>query len=119
MLRAQARERKPNVGFYQHVIDNTGLDPTQTIFVDDKVENVLTAKSFGMHGIVFDNAQNVIRQLKNLCDDPVDRAWKYLTANKKHMLSVTSNGVVLKEVKLQKFRLEFMLTGLFRILRRC
>jgi len=64
---AAARERKPNIGFYQHVIDKTGIDPSRTIFVDDKLENVLTARSFGMHGIVFDDQEKVIQQLKNLC----------------------------------------------------
>jgi FMN phosphatase YigB (HAD superfamily) len=97
-LRAKARERKPNVGFYQHVFTVSGIDPKQTIFVDDKPENVLTARSFGVHGIVFDNADDLVRQLKNFCENPVERAWSFLYANKKQLTSVTTNGVVLREV---------------------
>ena len=39
-----ARERKSNIGFYQHWVEATGIDPSRTIFVDDKIENVLTAQ---------------------------------------------------------------------------
>lgn len=66
--------------------------------MDDKVENVLTARSFGVRGIIFDDADNVIRQLKNLCEDPIQRAWSFLRTNKKQLPSVTSNGVTLSEV---------------------
>jgi len=95
---AAARERKPNIGFYQHVIDKTGIDPSRTIFVDDKLENVLTARSFGMHGIVFDDQENVIQQLKNFCGDPILRGKKFLASHKKQLISVTSNNVELSEV---------------------
>ncbi|KDR84666.1 hypothetical protein GALMADRAFT_220311 [Galerina marginata CBS 339.88] len=94
---AAARERKPNIGFYRHVIEETGLDPTRTIFVDDKLENVLSARSFGLHGIVFDDQAKVVQQLKNLCGDPILRATEFLSSRKKHLKSVTSNNVELSE----------------------
>ncbi|KAF8522002.1 HAD-like protein, partial [Gautieria morchelliformis] len=65
-ISAKAHERKLNVGFYQHVLKATDVDPTRTVFVDDKLENVLTARSFGLHGIVFNDANKVARQLRNL-----------------------------------------------------
>jgi len=95
---AAARERKPNIGFYQHVIDKTGIDPSRTIFVDDKLENVLTARSFGMHGIVFDDQEKVIQQLKNLCGDPILRGKNFLASHKKRLISVTSTNIELSEV---------------------
>ncbi|KAF8574205.1 HAD-like protein [Ramaria rubella] len=94
---AAAHERKPNLGFYKYVLTETGLDPTSTIFVDDKIENVLSARSFGMHGIVFNDPNTVMRQLRNLCGDPIERAKAFLTANKKQLQSVTSKGYVMKE----------------------
>ena len=97
-LSAAAHERKPNIGFYQHVINATGVDPTRTIFVDDKVENVLTARSFGIHGIVYDNLSNVVQQLRNLCGDPVSRGKRFLESRKQQLTSVTSNGIQLAEV---------------------
>ncbi|KAF9464282.1 HAD-like domain-containing protein [Collybia nuda] len=94
---AAARERKPNIGFFRHVIEQTGVDPSRTIFVDDKLENVLSARSFGMHGVVFDNEIKVIQELKNLCYDPLARGKKYLASHKKKHVSVTSNNIELAE----------------------
>lgn len=97
-FRAAAHERKPNIGFYRHVIKMTGMDPSRAIFVDDKIENVLTAQSFGMHGIVFNDILNVTQQLKNLSGDPITRGRKFLATHKKQLISVTSNNIELSEV---------------------
>ncbi|RXW24997.1 hypothetical protein EST38_g879 [Candolleomyces aberdarensis] len=86
-----AGERKPNLGFYRHVISATGVDPRTTIFVDDKHENVLSARSCGLHGIVFDNEDAVRRALRNLIGDPIARGKSYLQANAKNLHSVTAN----------------------------
>ncbi|EEB93777.1 hypothetical protein MPER_07526 [Moniliophthora perniciosa FA553] len=43
-------ERKPNLGFYRHVLQTTNIDPARTIFVDNKLENVLSARSLGFDG---------------------------------------------------------------------
>ncbi|KAG2756101.1 HAD-like protein [Suillus brevipes Sb2] len=90
-------ERKPNLGFYKAVISSTGADPSRTIFVDDKMENVLSARSLGMRGIIFDDHRKVVRALYNLLGDPVERARQYLTVNGKKLLSVTDNGIFLRE----------------------
>ncbi|OJA11699.1 hypothetical protein AZE42_02093 [Rhizopogon vesiculosus] len=90
-------ERKPNLGFYKAVLSRTGADPSRTIFVDDKMENVLSARSLGMCGIVFDDSRTVIRALHNLLGDPVERGRQYLTLNAKKLLSVTDNGILLEE----------------------
>ncbi|KAF8812869.1 HAD-like protein [Phlegmacium glaucopus] len=89
-------QRKPNIGFYKHVIQETGIDPSRAIFVDDKLENVITARSFGMHGIIFDDQAKVIRQLKNLCGDPISRGNKFL-ASRKQFTSVTDNNIEFSE----------------------
>ena len=51
-----------------------------------------------MHGIVFDDQEKVIQQLKNLCGDPVLRGKQYLNSHKKQFVSVISNDVELTEV---------------------
>jgi FMN phosphatase YigB (HAD superfamily) len=84
-----AGERKPNLGFYRHVITATGLQPRQTIFVDDKLENVLSARSLGFCGIVFDNASAVKRALRNLVGHPVERGREFLERNAGQLESVT------------------------------
>ena len=95
---AGARERKPDIAFYEHVIEQTRIDPSCTIFVDDKIENVLSARSFGMHGIVFDDQAKVVQQIKNLCGDPILRGNRFLVSHNKHLTSVTSNDVELSDV---------------------
>ncbi|EIN08974.1 HAD-like protein [Punctularia strigosozonata HHB-11173 SS5] len=94
---AEARERKPNLGFYRHVLATTGVDPLQAAFVDDKLENVLSARSVGLHGVVFDSFESVSKQLWNLVSDPRERALRYLDANAKRLDSVTDTGIVLRE----------------------
>ena len=102
-LSAAIHKRKPNIGFYKHVIEETGIDPTRTIFVDDKFENVLTAQSFGMHGIIFDDQEKVIRQLKNICGDPILRGSNFLASRKKNFTSVSSNNIEFEDVILMSF----------------
>ena len=80
------------------MIEETGIDPTHTIFVDDKLENVLTAQSFGMHGIIFDDQENVIRQLKNISGDPVSRGRNFLASRKRQFTSVSSNNIEFEDV---------------------
>ncbi|KAG1881344.1 HAD-like domain-containing protein [Suillus tomentosus] len=94
---AEVGERKPNLGFYKAVISSTGADPSRTIFVDDKMVNVLSARSLGMRGIIFDDTREVIRVLYNLLGDPVERGRQYLNMNAKKLLSVTDNGILLRE----------------------
>ena len=89
-----AGERKPNLGFYRQVLAATGVDPRQTIFVDDKLENVLSARSLGLHGIIFEDPGLVRRALRNLIGNPVQRGRDFLKQNAGRLLSVTdsSNG---------------------------
>lgn len=108
LLSAAAGERKPNIGFFKHVIEEAKIDPSSTIFVDDKLENVLTARSFGMHGIVFDDQSKVIQELKNLCFDPVMRGSGFLASHKRNLISVTSTNIQLSEVRCRLIAFSFL-----------
>ncbi|KAJ6586968.1 HAD-like domain-containing protein [Mycena vulgaris] len=95
----EAGERKPHLGFYKHVLSETSIDPRRAIFVDDKLENVLSARSLGLHGIVFPRggSDKVKRALRNLIGDPVSRGRDYLQHNARLLHSITDNGIVLQE----------------------
>lgn len=70
----EAGMRKPELGYYQHVLDCIVLhDPSSAIFVDDKVVNVNAARSSGIQGIVFESSESLLRQLRNQLLDPVSR----------------------------------------------
>ncbi|KAF8146525.1 HAD-like protein [Mycena galopus ATCC 62051] len=94
---AAARERKPNLGYFRHVLSATAINPERTAFVDDKLENVLTARSLGLKGIVYSKFEEVERQLKALFRDPIAAGEQWLIANAKQMKSETNTGVVLEE----------------------
>ena len=41
-------ERKPDAAAYQYILNKHELIPTETLFIDDKLENILTAKELGI-----------------------------------------------------------------------
>ncbi|KAF9012363.1 HAD-like domain-containing protein [Cyathus striatus] len=84
-----AGERKPNLGFYKHVIAETGVDPYSTIFVDDKLDNIISARSIGLHGIVFESTFTVKRALRNLIGNPSSRGHSFLNCNSGKLVSMT------------------------------
>ncbi|KAH8110768.1 HAD-like protein [Phellopilus nigrolimitatus] len=94
---AAAHERKPNLGFYKYVLEETGVDPLRTVFIDDKLDNILPARSLGIKGIVYDSFDTVSRQLRNYCGDPIGRAQAWLKDNAKKMPSMTNAGVSVHE----------------------
>ena len=89
--------RKPDLGFYSHVLEEINLAPEEVIFIDDKEVNVLAAKSLGIHSIVFDDNTNVTRALGNILDSPLQKGYKYLDLNAKHFDSITDSGVVVSD----------------------
>ena len=108
-ISASVGERKPDLSFYQHVIDSAGIDPRRTAFVDDKVANVSTAMSFGMKGFVFTGLEQLSRSLRCLFRDPVAEATKWLWAQPKPTWSVTDTGAIVQDMFAQLLILE--LTG--------
>jgi FMN phosphatase YigB (HAD superfamily) len=90
---------KPELGYYKHVLDNINIaDPTTAIFVDDKVANVNAARSFGLHGIVFENPKALLRQLRTQLFDPITRARQYMKAHAHNHVSQIENGPEFRDV---------------------
>ncbi|KAE8389472.1 HAD-like protein [Aspergillus alliaceus] len=89
--------RKPDICFYNHVLQGIGLPAEAVVFVDDRAENVLTAQSLGMHTVLFQGYEELSRQLKNILECPLTRGKDFLTANAKKMHSVTSNGDIIRD----------------------
>ena len=56
---------KPDPKFYRHILKNEGADPQETFFVDDMVENVLSAESIGINAILFRDSKSLVLQIKN------------------------------------------------------
>ncbi len=43
--------RKPNLEIYHHVLSNSKINANETLFLDDNLDNILAAKSIGIHAI--------------------------------------------------------------------
>ncbi|TBU29645.1 HAD-like protein [Dichomitus squalens] len=94
---AAAGDRKPNLGFYRHVLHSSGIDPQKTVFVDGRLEHVVAGKSFGMKGIVFTNPEELSRALRPLLRDTIADAERWLHRHPKQLWSVTDTGVIIEE----------------------
>ncbi|GAW25957.1 putative had-like protein [Rosellinia necatrix] len=80
--------RKPDICFFQHVVEHTGFRPGDIAMIDDTVENICAARSVGIHGIfVHDRATKSGGSLLNLLQDPLARAETYLRENARDLHS--------------------------------
>lgn len=52
---------KPNADIFEHICQKFGLEPTETVFIDDNAANVHTARQLGMQGYVFDGDADKLR----------------------------------------------------------
>ena len=57
---------KPDVEIYKLLIKRYDLNPQHTVFIDDKEENVRAAELLGVHGIHFQNASKLRKDLQIL-----------------------------------------------------
>ncbi|KAI0399651.1 HAD-like protein [Xylaria palmicola] len=92
--------RKPDLCFFQHVIQHTGLPAHQVLMIDDTVENICAARSLGMRGIlVNDQASRSGATLQNLLGDPLPRAETFLRKNARtlHCVVEGHSDVVIKD----------------------
>ena len=84
--------RKPDPDFYRHVLQEIQLLPEDVLFIDDKMENVLAAKSLGIDSLVFDNNVNILHALGPILHSPIANAFQYLH-HAPHLNSITNTGV--------------------------
>ena len=86
------RMRKPDLRFFCHMLEQTQTVPQRAIFVDDKIDNVVSARSLGIKGLVCKNNLDTIRELWNALGDPVKRGKQFLHVNAKGFSSTTAEG---------------------------
>ena len=56
--------RKPDPNIYKRVIDLQNLNPTRTLFFDDRNENINMAQDFGIQAILVEYSDQILDQLK-------------------------------------------------------
>ncbi|KAL5366591.1 HAD-like domain-containing protein [Aspergillus floccosus] len=89
--------RKPDLEFFRYVLREISTSAEDVVFVDDKLENVMSAWSLGMHGIVFRDKEDVQRQLANLFGSPTERGLEYLSARKTQLQSMTTTDIPVQD----------------------
>lgn len=81
--------RKPDLCFFEHVIKEIGVHPSEMIMIDDTPENICAARSLGMHAIlVHKSLPSASKILLQLLQDPIERAQAFLKDNAREHHSV-------------------------------
>ena len=57
---------KPDPKIFNILLNRYGLNPEESIFTDDRAENVEGAQQLGIHGIVFQNAEQLREEIGKL-----------------------------------------------------
>lgn len=70
--------RKPEAEFYNVVLREAGANASESIFVDDKLENVIGARSVGINGVVFESGPKLLQILNSLLQEPINSGYQYL-----------------------------------------
>lgn len=62
----ELKMRKPDLRFFNHVLEDSGLKAEESIFIDDKQKNIDAAERCGIHGIIFVNNEQLKKELKKI-----------------------------------------------------
>ena len=59
----QVKLCKPDKRIYTELLTKYNLKPEETIFIDDREDNIKAAKELGIHGIIFQNVENTEKEI--------------------------------------------------------
>jgi glucose-1-phosphatase len=59
------RQRKPDASCFQYVMQDAGILPAETLFIDDLYENIQGAQSIGIHTLYLTGGQEMIHSIKS------------------------------------------------------
>jgi len=66
IISSEVKLSKPDIRIYEYIIRKYGLNPAESLFIDDLEENVRAAESTGMKGLVTNGSPNVSVQLERV-----------------------------------------------------
>jgi 2-haloacid dehalogenase len=66
VISGEVKMVKPDPRIFAHVLEKFAQEPGETVFVDDKAENVRAAEAAGFIGIVFDGPERLRAKLGRL-----------------------------------------------------
>ncbi|KAI0704997.1 HAD-like domain-containing protein [Cerioporus squamosus] len=83
-------------GFFKRLPEHVQINYEDAVYVGhiQDADDVVNARSFGMHGILLGDLKENRREMLNLVGDPVKRGWEYLRANAgKHASELDKSAV--------------------------
>ena len=66
VLSSEVGVRKPDSRIFGIALERLQVTPVNAFFVDDREDNVITARNLGLHGILFKTADQLRSDLRNL-----------------------------------------------------
>lgn len=60
----ELRFAKPDPAIYHHVVDSLQVRPEEALFLDDRIENILSAESVGLQAILFRDVEQLQKDLQ-------------------------------------------------------
>ncbi|URZ08686.1 HAD family hydrolase [Clostridium felsineum] len=63
IISSKVKLLKPEAEIYEALTHNCGIKPEESIFIDDRVENINAAIKLGFNGIVFSDADDLLKEL--------------------------------------------------------
>lgn len=66
ILSCEVHSWKPEVEIFQIALDRVKASPEETIFIDDLKENADAACKLGIHGLLYTDTENLIKELSGL-----------------------------------------------------
>ena len=66
VVSGEEKLRKPFPGFYQLIFDRYGVQPGETLLIDDNLRNVNAAKELGMQCVHYHNPGQLMSELQRL-----------------------------------------------------
>lgn len=59
---------KPDAAIYLHALEKANVRPEEAVFIDDQEQNVVAAQKLGIHGILFENLEQIKSKLEELIE---------------------------------------------------
>lgn len=64
IVSARVKLLKPDPAIYKALVDKYSIKPEESVFIDDREENVEAARKLGFYGIVFKNADELKKEFE-------------------------------------------------------
>lgn len=65
VISAEVKMAKPDPAIYNETLRRLAIAPEQSVFVDDRPENIEIANQLGIHGVLFSNSRQAIEDVQN------------------------------------------------------